>query len=103
MYLIINKETLIVEAYGEKLDYMKNGYPRLIDINTAWPTSMVNVVEVAEMPEDMAVHKYCYDNGFYLNPNWEEPNDYGISDELLRRIKDDAITEVEGAVLNGID
>ena len=105
MYLIINNKTHAVEAYGEKLDYMSNGYPRLIDINTAWPTDMVTVAEVATVPEDMQVHKYCYtdEGGFTLNPDWEEPNGYGIPEELLRQIKDDTIAEVEGAVLNGID
>lgn len=104
MYLIINKETRIVEAYGEKLDYMSNGYPRLVDINTAWPRSMVVVENVAGVPEDMQPQKYCYDSElFYLNPSWEEPNDYGIPEELLKQIKDDTIAEVEGAVLNGID
>lgn len=102
MFLILHKETNVVEGYGSNLDYMSNGYPRLVDINTAWPVEAVNVAEVGYIPEDMRVHKYCFtpENGFYTNPEWSEPNEYGITDELLRKIKDDAIAEVEEAVIN---
>ena len=33
--------------------------------------------------------KYCYtpDQGFYLNPDWEEPNQYGISNAQLLQIQ----------------
>lgn len=105
MYLILNKETRAVEGYGENLDYMSNGYPRLADINTAWPSQMVDVVQTETVPEDLQVHKYCFtmEDGFYLNPEWKEPNKYDIPDELLQRIKDDTISEVEEAVINGFD
>ena len=73
MYLITKKDTGIVEGYGASLDYMKNGYPRLVDINTAWPKEVVDVFEVLVVPEDLQVHKYCYSeaDGFTINPDWE--------------------------------
>lgn len=102
MFLITNKNNRVVEGFGASLDYMSNGYPRLIDINTAWPKEAVDVFEVSATPEDLQVHKYCFtpDGGFYINPDWSEPNEYDIPDELLRKIKDDAIAEVEEAVIN---
>lgn len=103
MFVITSKESNIVINYGNQLDYMSNGYPRLVVENIAFPTHMVNVYEVDSMPETIEPEKYCYTpgDGFYENPQHLEPVGYGIDDELVEQIKNDAITEVEEAVLNG--
>ena len=84
---------------GEILDYMSNGYPRLVNENVAFPTDMVNVHEVSEIPAEVIPEKYCYTEaeGFYINPNYVEPdatNTYGIPDETYHAIINDLTSEV---------
>ena len=62
--------------WDTKLDYMPNGYPRLVNKNIAFPTEMVFVNEYnGEIPVEVIPSKYCYtaEDGFYKNPNWHEP------------------------------
>lgn len=75
MYIITNKEDNRIFEIGEQLDYMSNGYPRIIEKNIAFPTEMVNVHEVEEIPENVEREKYCYteEQGFYENENYVEP------------------------------
>ena len=99
MYLITLKDDNRLMMMGEALDYMSNGYPRLIDEDIAFPTDMVNVHEVSEVPLEVIPEKYCYteSEGFYINPNWVEPdatNTYGIPDETYHAIINDLTTEV---------
>ena len=78
MYVITNKTDNVLIGMGLHLDHMSNGYPRLIDENTAYPTEMVNVFDVTEViPEGVEQGKYCYteSEGFYKNPNYVEPVD----------------------------
>ena len=91
MIVITSKETNVYLMSGTHLDYMDNGYPRLIDENTAFPTEMVNVYENVTISEEVVPEKYCYtpEKGFYLNPNYVEPNKYGIPDETLESIQAD--------------
>ena len=105
MYLIIVKEDNRITAMGKTLDYMSNGYPRLIDENVAFPTELVNVYEVSEVPSDVIPEKYCYTEaeGFYINPNYVEPdptNIYNIPDEAYHQILDDYTMQLieEGAI-----
>lgn len=73
---------------GERMDYMSNGYPRLVDENVAFPSFMVNVngepvpegetadkplPEGVEVPEGVEPEKWCYtkEQGFYENPDYE--------------------------------
>lgn len=95
-YLITNKETNEVMRWGDKLDYLSNGYPRLIDENVAFVANMVNVHEVESVPVEVSSLKYCYteEQGFYENPNYVEPNPYGIPDELLQQIQDDTAAQI---------
>ena len=75
---------------GEEMDYMDNGYPRLVKENVAFPSFMVNVNgepvpdgETSDkpvpapiaVPEGVEPEKWCYTKaeGFYLNPDYEEP------------------------------
>ena len=99
MYLITIKDDNRLMMMGEALDYMSNGYPRLVDENVAFPTEMVNVHEVSEVPSEVIPEKYCYtvEQGFYLNPDYVEPdltNIYGISDETYHAIINDITSEV---------
>lgn len=49
-----------------------------------------------EVPDYIELYKYCYtdENGFYENPNYEEPNKYGINNELLQQIQDDILADL---------
>lgn len=102
MFIITKKEDDEILMMGRELDYMENGYPRIIDYDVAFYPEYISVNEASEVLEGVEAHKYCYtpEDGFYLNPNYREPNQYGISDELVEQIKNDAITEVEEAVIN---
>jgi hypothetical protein len=91
MYVITNKEDNVYLMSGEKLDHMSNGYPRLVNENVAFPTEMVNVYENVTIPTDVVPCKYLYTakNGFTTNPNYVEPNKYGIPDTQLKEIQAD--------------
>ena len=101
MFLITIKEdnSNRIRMMGKRLDYMANGYPRLIDENVAFPTEMVDVHEVESVPDEVIPEKYCYTeaDGFYLNPNYVEPdptNIYNIPDETYHAIINDLTSEV---------
>ena len=99
MYLITVKEDNRIIMVGEALDYMSNGYPRLVDEDIGFPIDMVNVYEVSEMPSEVIPEKYCYteSEGFYINPDYVEPdptNIYNIPDETYHAIINDLTTEV---------
>ena len=73
-----------------------NGYPVLIEENTAFPPEPINIHQNVEVSDEVKSNpsKYCYtpEQGFYENPNYVEPdpaNTYGISDELFNQIKSD--------------
>lgn len=74
-FVIVNKHDNKVIAYGNQLDYLENGYPRLIEENVAFPDGMVNVFEVDALPEDYVEGKYLYTekDGFKVDPNWVRP------------------------------
>lgn len=57
---------------------------------------------VSNTPDDLIPSKYCYteNDGLYINPNYTEPNPYGIPDELLEQIKNDTVEEIRQEVLN---
>lgn len=96
MYIITEKEENRIVMMGKDLDYMENGYPRLINENVAFPVEMVNVHRVEYLPEDIEPERHCYtpEAGFFENPNWVEPNKYGIPDDLLRSIQDDTVADL---------
>lgn len=105
MYLIIVKEDNRIIAMGKALDYMSNGYPRLVNENVAFVKEDVDVHEVESVPSEVIPEKYCYTeaDGFYINPNYVEPdatNTYGIPDETYHQILDDYTMQLieEGAI-----
>ena len=75
MVIITVKEDNRILNIGKELDYMDNGYPRIVEKNIAFPTEMVNVYELEEIPENIEPEKYCYttEKGFYENESYEEP------------------------------
>ncbi len=91
MYIITSKNLKTIIGIGENVDYLSNGYPRITEQNVAFPTEMVDVYEVSYMPEYVTENKYCYtpDQGFYENPNWSEPNKFGLTDEQLAELEQD--------------
>ena len=96
MYIITSKENNMILNFGNTLDYMSNGYPRLTEEDIYFPTEFVNVHQNVEVSDEVKANpsKYCYieSEGFYLNPDYVEPdptNTYGISDELFNQIKSD--------------
>ena len=107
MYVITDKKLNVVIDLGETLDYMENGYPRIVEKNVAFPVEMVDVYEVEDIAEGICPIKYCYTNldGFYLNPSYSEPdpnNIYNIPDEIYLQIKEDLIGEGESTNPYGI-
>ena len=102
MIIITNKTDHVFMAFGKKLDYMSNGYPRLVDENIAFPTEMVDIYEDVTIPEGVEPNKYCYTptDGFTVNPNYVEPNKYGLPNELLNTIQADYTEELiaEGVI-----
>ena len=99
MFIITDKTEKAVIGFGARLDYMSNGYPRLMEEDIAYPTHMVDVFEIEALPVDFIIGKYCYTEaeGFYINPDWVEPdptNTYGIPDETYHAIINDLTSEV---------
>lgn len=106
MFLITNKDNNRIVMWGEVLDYMENGYPRLVDEDTAFYPEAFIVHEDVTIEEGVEPGKYSYtaENGFYVSATYVEPNNpYGLSNELYNTIRDEAIAEIEEAVINGID
>lgn len=109
MYLITNKERMFEDGtlhgnevlmWDIEVDYLMNGYPRLVNKNTAFPREMVNVIVLDSIPDEVKEMKYCYTKkqGFYLNPDWSEQSKYGIPNDLLEQIKQDQINEITKGV-----
>ncbi len=61
--------------------------------------------ELTSVPDDFELFKYCYTagKGLYLNPDWKEPNPYGIPDNLVEQIKNDAVEEIRQEVLRDVE
>lgn len=100
MNIIVDAETNVVIAQGEKVHTWDNGYPVLTNENIAFVKENVFVYEVRDLPSENCIRKYCYtpDKGFYINPDWKEPeegNIWNVPDEVYRQIKDSAIQEVQ--------
>lgn len=73
MYIIVEKNEHRIIAMTNALDYLENGYPRLIKENVAFPSALVDVYNT-EVPEEVSVEKWCYDgSSFYENENYVEP------------------------------
>lgn len=87
MYIITEKEENRIINFGKELDYLENGYPRLVEENISFPNEMVNIYELNEIPENIEVEKYCYteEKGFYKNNKWKP---YFSVEERLTALED---------------
>ena len=105
MYVVTQTDLNIVLDVCADIEYLDNGYPCNSETKVSYVVGFVNVNVVDEIPDGVERIKYCYTpaEGFYKNPNYVEPSKYGIPDALVEQIKNDAIAEVEEAVLNGTD
>ncbi len=77
-YIIVEKKNKKFIMSGDQIDYMENGYPRLVEEDVAFPKDMVDVFELVEIPIEVSPNKYCYteEKGFYLNSDYVEPKPY---------------------------
>ena len=74
-YVITEKTTDRVLGLGLDIDELDNGYIRLVEENRAFPPELVNVYHINVLKAiDEEYYKYCYteEDGFYLDPNYEE-------------------------------
>lgn len=102
MYIVCIKDDNVVIGCGANIGTLNNGYIILVDENVAYAPNDVNVYEINGVPNDYVREKYCYteEDGFFLNPNYEEPNPYGIPNEVYNSILDDYTNElIESGVL----
>ena len=97
-YVITNVSDDVFLHYGDVLDHMENGYPRLVNEDVAFSTEMVNVFENVTIPEGVEPIKFLYTekDGFTANPNYVEPNKYGIPDETLKVVQADYTEQLIG-------
>lgn len=103
MNIIVDRISHVLVDFDTEVEYMSNGYPRLVNKDIAFVADDVEVCTGVDIPENVVVGKYCYtaENGFYENPDYVEPNPYGIPDELVEQIKNDTIAQVQEGVING--
>ena len=97
MYVICKKTSNAVLGHDTSIKYWENGYPFLVNLKVAYPSSDVNVYEVAELPQDVEAEKWCYTeaDGFYPNPNWHEPSAYDLApQEVVDAIIDEYTNEL---------
>lgn len=75
-YVITAKSDHRIFAMGNQMDYLDNGYPRLIEENLAFPTQFANAYGPVEVPDGVKPEEYCYDGEqFFPNPNYEPESD----------------------------
>lgn len=93
----------VTKTGNSNLGVWSNGYPVLIEENTAFIPENVNIYQNVEVSDEIKSNpsKYCYtpEQGFYKNPNYIEPdatNTYRVSDEVYHQIIDDYTAEIYG-------
>ena len=103
MKIIVKKETNEILAITEKIEFQSNGNPVVVKDGSkvAFIAAMCKEFDDklftdADVTEEIKPLKYCYTQteGFYLNPNWEEPNKYNLPNETVQTIKDDTVAEL---------
>lgn len=97
MIIIIDKNDNFVIDVGIAVDYLPNGYPRIVERNISFDNNSFNAVEVDNLPNDFEPFKYCYTeaDGFYTNPNWHEPSAYDLAPtEVVNAIIDEYTNEL---------
>ena len=91
MYIIVANVNNVILGIGNKLEYLDNGYPCLVEENMAYPREWVEIYDMPEITPGVEKDKYCFtkEKGFYLNPDWEVINPYGIKQDKYTQIIDD--------------
>lgn len=97
MDIIVEKNTNVVRGIGERADDKETYW--LIN-QTRFSKKFFELYEKIDFQENVATMKFCYtpEQGFYENPNWEEPdtsNTFGIPEDVYMAIKEHAIQEVQ--------
>lgn len=111
MYIITDKNTHEVLYVLENVHEFENGVYSIVNeqgtkfcVTTSKSFDIYDgkiYVHVLNAPDDLIPSKYCYteEDGLYINPNYTEPDPYGISDELLEQIKNDTVEEIRQEML----
>lgn len=97
MYIITNKDDVIFYI-SETLDYQENGNLLVDNGSLAIAKGLEKgVFEVAEIPENIEIQKYCYteEEGFYKNENYREPEP---TPEEKMQLMQEQITNLELAL-----
>nr|DAW07867.1 MAG TPA: hypothetical protein [Caudoviricetes sp.] len=81
--IILSTNKPVVEFYTESLQTQSNGNYFIPERNIAIPPHLCEMIEVDSFPDDIEPTKYCYteEKGFYVNPDWKEPEKYYTLDE----------------------
>lgn len=92
---------------SSNLTYLENGYPYILENRTCYYSENFNAYSGIDTPKNVQPSEYCYDTeqGFYLNENYnkQQPNPYGIPDDLVEQIKNDAIAEIQQEVTSNVN
>lgn len=78
MVLITDKNNVVLD-WSESMDHMPySGYPRLVEKDTCYPSELVEVYAVEEIPEEVEAQRFCFtlEEGFYPNPDYREPDPF---------------------------
>lgn len=96
MNILTDKNNVIIHCTNN-LQVQSNGHYYRPEDMLSIPPELCTVFQVSEYPSDLQITKYCYntDTGFYVNPEWVEPQ-IEIPDE----IKDAVIDEIQKEVIS---
>lgn len=102
-YVIVNKETKVIQWFGPDMILQSNGYPFFTESKLAFPTEVCDYYEVKDIPEEVERYKWKYDpdNGFSINENYIEPDPYMfVPENVLTAILEKYTLElIEGGLL----
>ena len=101
MHILVYNENHAVVDIGSEVIMEHDNYV-VVDNLTAYPTQTCTLYET-DVSEGIRPQKYCYtpSEGFYLNPQWQEPNKWNLPNEVIEEIKNEAIAEVQEGAKNG--
>lgn len=93
--IIITVDSKII-GMGDEINRTLDDGTIFLSENLGYRVIGQNLYEIDSVPEEVEADKYCYtpEAGFYPNPEWEEPNKYGVPDETVQAIKDDTIMDL---------
>lgn len=98
MTVILIKNSKVVDFYTNTFTITENGCYYITERNIQIPPFLCEAIIDVETPEDIEPGKYCWDNGFYRNPEWIKP-----PLEIPAEIKDAVVDEITKGVLADAD